>query len=299
MKYKELQEEKADDKNNWGDENVIWNIDIVDTMDYACTYNACPETLNTFDTGIVFPAKGLLSEREIPWVINETEKGKSSSSIERNTDHTEKCVGEVSEYRTENGIVQDNLVSLPGMWEVQHVFDILRKGKTNGDKSYTIDIVSDALCAERRSKEVPKYQEDYERHKTYPDEESITRFSKMVVDTVDEEQVDKHDRESERFTDTEYQECELRKLLETCEKKCDNLGSDIMSTERRLQYLHEIIFCQEVFQNRDEITSLDIYLEEKKWYFFSGSRIMYGPVKGQEDTRNHDNTSEEESQGLP
>ncbi len=158
----ELKEEESYDENNWRNEDIIWNIDIVDTMYDACADNTCPESLSTFDICIVFPSECLLTEREVPRIVDESEEGKSASSVERHAHHAKECVWEVSKDGSEDGIAEDGMWILTCAREIEHIFDVFGKSKTDSDESNAVDIVCDTFCTEWSAQEIPEQDKSYE-----------------------------------------------------------------------------------------------------------------------------------------
>ncbi len=100
-----------------------------------------------------------------------------------------------------------------------------------------------------------------------------------MVCPVDHKEVDEYDRDSEGFADTEDEECEFGEFFEGREKYGDDIHGHISVWEKWLEYVYEVIFCEEISENRDKITSFDIQLKEEKRDFFPWSRVMNRPVK--------------------
>ncbi len=163
---KKFEEEKTDNEDNGRNENIIWNIDIVDTMYDACADNACPEPLSTFDISIVFPAECLLTEREIPRIVDESEEGKSASSVERHAHHAKECVWEVSKDGSEDGVTEDSMWILTGAREIEHIFYVLGKSETDSNEGNAVDVVCDTFCTEWRAQEIPEQDKSYECDKS-------------------------------------------------------------------------------------------------------------------------------------
>lgn len=72
MEDKELEEEETDDKYDRRYKDIWRDQNIIDTVDDTGTDNASPKSLNTFDTGIVFPSKCFLTERKVPRIVDES-----------------------------------------------------------------------------------------------------------------------------------------------------------------------------------------------------------------------------------
>lgn len=155
MEDEEFEEEETNNKNYRRNEDVSRDVDVVDTVDNTSTDDTSPKSLNTFDACIIFPSKCFLSEREISRIIDESEEGKATSSVERHTDHTKECMWEVPKDRAKYGIIGNSLHIATVVGYVDHVFDIFCECKTDSHESYAIDIVCDALGTYRRAEEVP------------------------------------------------------------------------------------------------------------------------------------------------
>lgn len=112
MENEELENEEPYYEHDRRNENILTDIDVVDSMDEARSDNTEPETLNTLHLCISFPPQGFLTQREATSVVEESEECKSTSSIERHTHHAKEYVWEVSKYCSKYRIVDDGFVAL-------------------------------------------------------------------------------------------------------------------------------------------------------------------------------------------
>jgi len=61
MEDEQFEEKKTDDEHHRGDEDVLADVDIIDSMEETRSEYAKPEALNTLHLSISFPAKGFLT----------------------------------------------------------------------------------------------------------------------------------------------------------------------------------------------------------------------------------------------
>ncbi len=291
MENEQLEDEEPYYQHDWRNENVLTDVDVVDSMDETCGDDTKPKSLDTLHLCISFPPEGFLTDWEAPSVVEESEEGKSPSSIERHTHHTKEYVREVSKYRSKHRIVDDGFVTLSCVIEIDHVFDIFCKSKTQGDDSDTIHIVGDALCLYPRSQEEPQDDESYEAETANSHDEDLRICIEESMDKcTDDEYVEENNRHPERFPDTEDEECQLCEFFEKREEEYDTiLGPTFGYTE-----------CFErATKIADKIISFYIeFKKEQRQLFSTHVWILDRPVKGQENTGDNDYTSEEERETL-
>lgn len=291
MEDEELEDEESDDEHHRRDENVLTDVDIVDSMEEACGDDTEPKSLNTLHLCISFPTECFLTQWEAASVVEESEEGKSTSSIERHTHHAKEYVREVSKYRSEHRIVYDGFVALTGIIEIDHIFDIFCESKTQGDDGDTIHIVGDALRLYPRSEEEPEDDEPYEAQTANSHNEDLGIGVEEPIDkSTDDEYVEENNGHPERLPDTEDEECELREFLEKSEEEYDAV-------------LSPVFWYTECFERPTEITdkiiSLNIEVKKEQRELFSTHvRILYRPIKREKNTGDDDDTGEKQCETL-
>lgn len=62
VENEELENEETDNEHGRRNENVLTDVDVIDSMEETCSDDTEPETLNTLHLRISFPAKCFLTE---------------------------------------------------------------------------------------------------------------------------------------------------------------------------------------------------------------------------------------------
>lgn len=115
-------------------------------------------------------------------------------------------------------------------------------------------------------------------------------IEESIDKSTNDEDVEQNNRHSERFPDTEDEECELREFFEKCEKEYDAILSPVFWYTEWFERSTEIT---------DKIISFDIELKKEQGEFFAAHvRILDRPVKGEKNTGDDNDTSEEECETL-
>lgn len=291
VENEEFEEEEPYYEHDRRNKNILADIDVVDSMEECCDDDAEPESLNTLHLCISFPPEGFLTDWEASSVVEESEEGKSPSSIERHTHHTKEYVWEVSKYCSKHRIVDDGFVALSGIVQIDHVFYIFCKSKTQRDDSDTIHIVSDALCLYPCSEEEPEDDESHKAQTTDSHHEDLGIGVEEPIDkSTDDEDIEQNNRHPERLPNTEDEQCELRELFEKCEKEYDAI-------------LSPVFWYTECFERPTEITdkiiSLNIEVKKEQGEFFATHvRILDRPIKGEKNTGDNDDTGEKKRETL-
>lgn len=255
-------------------------------------YDTKPEALNTLHLGVSFPAESFLTEREPSSAVEESQEGKSPSSIESHTYHTKECVREVSKYRSQESIIHNSFMTLSCLIEIYHVFDIFCESKAESDESNTIYVVWDTFCPHGSSQEKPQDYEPDETHTTDSgnNEAGIPRSHESINKSTNNENIDENNGHSQGFPDTEYEKREFREFLEKCEKEDDTTGSPVFWYTQGFERSTEIA---------DKIIPFNIYLKKEEWEFFSSHVwVLNRPIKGEKNTSNDYNTCKEECEAL-
>lgn len=247
MEDEEFQEEETNNQHDWRNQYVLTNVDIVDTMYGTGNENTRPESLYAFHTSVAFPSERFLTEREIPRVIDESEESKPSASVEWYADHAKECMGKVSEYRAEESIVDDSFMTLAGLVQIYHIFYVFCKSETKCNNGDTIHIIGDTFCFDSTSEEEPKHHQAYKSCSTSCQEYCVgVSCTHHTMDKCsNDKDIDKNNRESQRFPDTENQECQLGKFFEKCEEQNNSVLSvllgEIESGEIALEVIDKVI----------------------------------------------------------
>lgn len=92
MQDEEFEEEESHNQHDRRYENILTNRDIVDAVKEARYDDAGPKSLDTLHLRVSFPAKCFLTERKASSVVEESEEGESSTSIQRHAHHAKECV---------------------------------------------------------------------------------------------------------------------------------------------------------------------------------------------------------------
>lgn len=111
-----------------------------------------------------------------------------------------------------------------------------------------------------------------------------------MKERIDENEIDDDNRDTERLSNTEYKQSQLRKFLEKCQKEDDDIAGYIPFSKWHLYCLHEAIVGESISENRYEVAPFYIYLKKEKRNFLAASRVLDRPVKGKKDTGDNDNT---------
>lgn len=291
MENEQLEDEKPYYEHDWRNEDVLSDVDVVDSMDETRCDDTKPKSLDTLHLRISFPPEGFLTDWEAASVVEESEEGKSTSSIERYTHHAKEYVWEVSKYRSKHRIIDDGFVALSCVTQIDHIFDIFGKGKTQGDDGNAIHIVGNTLRLYPCSEEEPEDDESYEAQTTDSHDENLRIGIEESIDkSTNDENIEENNGHSERFPDTEDEECEFCELFEKCEEEYDAV-------------LSPIFWYTECFERPTEITdkiiSFDIEFKKEQWEFFATHVwILDRPIKGKKNTSDDDDTGEEQGETL-
>lgn len=305
MEYKKFQEEETDQQDCWGDEDIACaDHDIVDAVDDGCEEYSWPESLDSFQLCETLPSEGSLCERETAGIIDISEECEASTSVECDTDHAKEYMWEVSEDWSEHRVFLHRDHVATGIGDVDHIFDILREGETRCYESDAIDIVSDWECPEFCAQEIKEEYSDCDcSHDDWYERWDILDASQFFHEAVDEDRVDDHDGESERFADCEYQEHEFWKFFQESEKYRDDIGWEwvacfLIPWKGSFYHRDILVLVDDVFEYRDEICPFDIDREEKERYLLCFSGIVDWPVERQKYARDDHDTCEEHDKDL-
>lgn len=292
MEDEEFEKEKTNDEHHRRNHHIFSDIDIVDTVDDAGYDNTKPKPLYTLHTGVSFPSKCFLTEREISWIIDQAEKSKTTTSVEWYTYHTKECVWEIPKDRSEHRIIYNRFVSLTSSGEIYHIFDIFCESKTERNESNAIHIVWDTFSPDSCTEQEPEKNKAYKSSSTHYQENCIrvSCTDHAVEKRSNHKEIDEDNWKTERLANTEDKECQFCELFEKCQEENDSI---------LCVFCREIKSSEIVFEITDKVIPLDIEIEKEERYFFSTSRILYRPVKWQKNTSNNDNTREKESETLP
>lgn len=247
MEDEKLEKEKPDNEYHWRNEDILTNIDIVDAMNGAGDEDTRPESFYTFHTRVTFPSERFLTKWEISWVVDETEEGKPTTSVERHTNHTKECMWEVSKYCSKQSVIHYGFMILTSLVEINHILDVFCKSEAKRNDGDAIHIVGDTLCFDSTSEEEPKHNQSHKSCSTSCQEYcvGVSCAYHAVNKCSNDKDIDENNRKPQRLPDTENQECQFCELFEKCEEENNSILSvflgEIESSEIALEIIDKVI----------------------------------------------------------